>query len=244
MSRLICVDAGHGGNDSGAVGNGVKEKDIVLKISKKVGELLEKQGFKVIYTRMSDKYVNLGERCRIANTNNADLFISIHINSAQSTQANGTETLCYSKSSFAEIIQKHLISKLKLKDRGVKERRDLFVLNGTRMPAVLIEFGFLSNKEEAEFIKTEDFFRLSAEAVVQGVCEHFGIKYKNMEGFEMKKTIDVTINGEKGYTSGYFADGKNLFTADFIRMLGFKVSYDPKTKVVSFEGKVCNDLAK
>ncbi len=244
MSKLICIDAGHGGNDSGAVGNGIKEKDVVLKIAKKVGGLLKKQGIEVIYTRQADNYVNLGERCRIANTNNADLFISIHINSAQNAQASGTETLCHSRSTFAEIIQKNLVGKLKLKDRGVKERRDLFVLNGTGMPAILIEFGFLSNKTEAEFIKTDEFFELSAEAVVRGVCQYLGIKYKNTEDFEMKKTIDVVINGEKGYTNGYFAEGKNLFTADFIRMLGFKVSYDPMTKVVSFEGKVCNDLTK
>lgn len=206
MSKLICIDAGHGGDDSGAPGNGIKEKDITLKVAKRVGELLQKQGFNVIYTRIADNYVNLGERCRIANSNNADLFVSIHINSSKNIQANGTETLCYSKNRFAGLIQKNLLSKLKLKDRGVKERRDLYVLNGTKMTAVLCELAFLSNKKEAEFIKKDSFLSLSAEAIVMGICEYFGVKFKSENEIEkkagdiMKKTIDVVVNGEKGFT--------------------------------------------
>ena len=243
MSKLICVDAGHGGDDSGATGNGIKEKDVTLKAAKRVGELLRKQGFNVVYTRIADNYINLGERCRIANSNNADLFVSIHINSSDNLQANGTETLCYSRNRLAEIIQKNLLLKLKLRDRGVIERRDLYVLNGTKMTAVLCELAFLSNKKEAEFIKKDSFLSLSAEAIVMGICEYFGVRFKSQNeigekvGDIMKKTIDVVINGKKNFTEGYFTDGKNLFTADFIRKLGFDVGYNEITKQVIINSK-------
>ena len=243
MSKLVCVDAGHGGTDSGAVGNGIKEKDITLKVVKRVWELLKKWGFRVIYTRIADNYVNLEERCRIANNNNADLFVSVHINSSDNVQANGTETLCYSKNRLAELIQKNLMLKLKLKDRGVKKRKDLAVLNGTKMTAVLCELRFLSNKKEAEFIKKDSFLGLSAEAIVMGICDYFGIAFKSQNkigektGDIMKKTIDVVVNGKKDFTEGYFTDGKNLFTADFIRRLGFDVGYNEKNKQVIINSK-------
>ena len=141
------------------------------------------------------------------------------------------------------MIQKYLLRYLKLKDRGVKERKDLAVLNGTKMIAVLCELAFLSNKEEAEFIKTDEFVKLSAEAVVKGICEYLGIEFKTENKIEEKreiaveKTINVVVNGEKDFTQGYFVDGKNLFTADFIRQLGFDVGYDEDTKQVIINPK-------
>ena len=261
MGKLICVDAGHGGTDSGAVGNGIKEKDIALKAALKLGELLKKQGFNVIFTRAADKFINLGERCRIANSNAADLFISVHINSASSVQARGTETLCYSQNSFAEIVQKNLIERLKTKDRGVKERKDLYVLNGTKMLAVLLEIAFISNPQDASLLKKDLFLDDFANAVVKSVCKHFGVGFvgdeksqesvkkddvkqesAKKETVEVKKNIDVLLNGKKETVSGYFADGKNLFTADFIRELGFKVGYDKNTKVVTLDNDDVRDI--
>ena len=243
MSKLICVDAGHGGDDSGAPGNGILEKNITLKVAKEIGQMLEKQGMSVIYTRTADKDVSLKQRCKTANNENADLFVSIHINSSENKQASGTETLCYSKNRLAELIQKYLLRYLNLKDRGVKERKDLAVLNCTKMTAVLCELAFLSNKEEAEFIKTNEFVKLSAEAVVKGICEYLGVEFNEEREMKEKmdtviqKTIDVVVNGEKDFTQGYFVDGKNLFTADFIRQLGFDVGYNEETKQVIINPK-------
>ena len=76
MNKLVCIDAGHGGYDSGAVGNGIKEKDVVLKVVKRIGRLLGDRGISIMYTRISDIYVGLKERCQIANSLNADLFVS------------------------------------------------------------------------------------------------------------------------------------------------------------------------
>ena len=240
MEKVICIDAGHGGSDSGAVGNGIKEKDITLKTALKAGEVLKKQGFDIIFTRVSDNYINLGERCRRANSKNADLFISFHTNSAENVNASGTETLCYKKNYLAEIIQKYLIDRLGTKDRGVKERKDLAVLNGTRMNAVLIEMAFISNFDDAKFLKSELFIENCVIAIAMAVCKYFGIEYKIDSGgtSEMKKSIDVIINGKKETVDGYFADGKNLFTSNFLRQLGFFVKYDENTKEVIIDDKV------
>ena len=196
MSKIICIDAGHGGTDPGAVGNGVIEKDAALKTALIIGEMLKEQGFDVVFTRTSDVYVQLNERCRIANSKNADLFISVHINSAANENAKGTETLCYSRNKFAEIVQKILVDNLNTSDRGVKERKDLAVLNGTKMTAVLLELGFLSNKEEAKMLQNESFIHNAAKSVVVSVCNYFGLCFKNYkEDNEMVENVIMSVGG-------------------------------------------------
>lgn len=92
--RTVVIDAGHGGKDPGTVGKKLKEKDVVLKIALKVGEYIEKNvpNVKVIYTRKTDRFIELHERAAIANRNKADLFISVHANAASNPKVYGTET--------------------------------------------------------------------------------------------------------------------------------------------------------
>ena len=235
MGKIICIDAGHGGKDPGAVGNGVIEKNVALKTALAVGELLKKQGFEVVYTRTSDVFVNLNERCRIANAKNADLFISVHVNSATNTDAKGTETLCYSKNEFAYIVQKGLISALKTNDRGLKERKDLAVLNGTKMTAVLLELGFLSNADEAKMFKKESFYSNAANAVVKSVCSYFGVGVKveeKKEDMEMVEGVVMGIGGVDKEVKRILKDGEN-----YVRLRDLEgvlsVSYDKESKKVS-----------
>ena len=96
----IIVDAGHGGNDSGATGNGLKEKDVALDVAQKLASNL-KQDYNVIMTRSDDTFIPLGRRAEIGNDANADLFISIHLNAASSTSANGSEVFYFSKKESA-----------------------------------------------------------------------------------------------------------------------------------------------
>ena len=233
MSKLICIDAGHGGKDSGAVGNGVIEKTIALKTALALGEMLKEQGFDVVFTRTSDVYVQLNERCKIANSKNADLFISVHINSAANENAKGTETLCYSKNKFAELVQKNLVSTLNTNDRGVKERKDLAVLNGTKMTAVLLELGFLSNREEAKMLQNESFIHNVAKSVVVSVCNYFGVCFKNYRGNdEMVENVVMSVGGVDKEVKRILKDGEN-----FVRLRDLegvlKICYDVESKKVS-----------
>ena len=233
MSKLICIDAGHGGKDSGAVGNGVIEKDVALKTALIIGEMLKEQGFDVVFTRTSDVYVQLNERCKIANSKNADLFISVHINSAANENAKGTETLCYSKNKFAELVQKNLVSTLNTNDRGVKERKDLAVLNGTKMTAVLLELGFLSNREEAKMLQNESFIHNVAKSVVVSVCNYFGVCFKNYRGNdEMVENVVMSVGGVDKEVKRILKDGEN-----FVRLRDLegvlKICYDVESKKVS-----------
>ena len=230
MSKVICIDAGHGGKDSGAVGNGVIEKDVALKTALIIGEMLKEQGFDVVFTRTSDVYVQLNERCKIANSKNADLFISVHINSAANENAKGTETLCYSKNKFAELVQKNLVSTLNTNDRGVKERKDLAVLNGTKMTAVLLELGFLSNREEAKMLQNESFIHNVAKSVVVSVCNYFGVCFKNYRGNdEMVENVVMSVGGVDKEVKRILKDGENFVRLkDLEEML--KICYDMERK--------------
>ena len=157
---ILVIDAGHGGKDSGAIGNGKYEKNMTLAIVKAAKAYFDKDSrFEVHYTRVSDTYPTLDGRCELANEVNADLFISCHINSAGST-ARGTETL-YNKDrnsktkkggitsyQLASMMQTYALKATGFTNRGLVNRTGLRVLRKTNMPAVIIEYGFISNKTE------------------------------------------------------------------------------------------------
>lgn len=169
----IAVDAGHGGSDPGASGNGITEKDYTLAVSKKLQKELENRGAKVIMTRKNDTYVALDERAKIANNAKADIFVSVHLNSFSAASADGTETYYHKNSKegkkLAEEIQKELVKALDTKDRGAKipPGGGFAVLNRTSMPAVLAELGFLTNKEDAKILKAKQ--SEAAKAISKGI---------------------------------------------------------------------------
>lgn len=149
----VFIDPGHGGNDNGASGNGYLEDELNLQISKKIENKLKQKGIDVEMSRTSDYFLTLGERAIKANEYGADVFISIHQNSANSSSASGIETY-YHKNKlkhkpYSDIIQKQVILETKAKDRGVKSA-DFAVVRETDMPAALFESGFISNKEESK----------------------------------------------------------------------------------------------
>lgn len=165
FQRVIVVDAGHGGSDPGAVGNGLSEKNLTLKIVQGMKYHFDRNSnYKVYYTRLSDWYPSLSYRYRMANEVGADRFQSVHINSAGST-ATGTETLyCPSGGktgsltgkSYAGIVQTPLVSATKFRNRGLQARvpgtNGVAVLTYTNMAASLGEVGFISNKTEATYM--------------------------------------------------------------------------------------------
>ncbi len=176
--KVIVLDAGHGGKDPGTNGNGLDEKEIVLDVSQRLQKLLEDADFTVLLTRDDDTFIKLGERVEFANKNNADAFISIHVNSAASTSANGTETYWNKNYSgedskkLAEEIQAKLIEKLKTFNRGVKEA-NFQVIKYTEMPSVLVELGFVSNKKDADLLAKDEFREKYAQAIFEGIESFF-----------------------------------------------------------------------
>lgn len=154
-NRVVVIDAGHGGDDSGAVGNGYYEKDMTLKIVQSIKSNFDKNStYKVYYTRLSDWKPSLAQRYQLANEVGADRFLSVHINSSDNTSAKGTETLYKTYKTYAQTVHKSALAGMGYSagssyDRGLKYRDKLAVLNGTNMTASLAELGFISNNTEA-----------------------------------------------------------------------------------------------
>jgi N-acetylmuramoyl-L-alanine amidase len=236
----VVLDAGHGGNDAGAVGAFSKEKNINLKYTLELGDLIKKNhpDVKVIYTRNKDVFVNLNERARIANRAKADLFISIHTNASKNKSANGMETFTlgvsrskenmevamlensvilleddYEKKyegfdpnstdsyimfefmkdqymdrsiSCADLIQQNMINASKRNNRGVRQAGFL-VLRATTMPSILIELGFISNKEEEKFLNNSDNQTKICKAIYQAFADYkHNIDKKNGKAEDVK----------------------------------------------------------
>lgn len=179
--KIVMIDPGHGGSDPGTTSISNKhEKDFNLALSLKVQELLLKEPeIEVLMTRDSDVYPTRSERVQLANTLNADVFVSIHGNSVlESPQANGTETYYYQRSSskqLANAIHKRLIKAMGLKDRGVKDK-SFQVIRETKMAAVLLEIGFLSNISDEKAMLSNTVQYKAAQAIVDGIKEYLSIR--------------------------------------------------------------------
>lgn len=176
MIKKICLDAGHGGKDPGAVNEKLKynESAAALQIIKRLRDLFP-FWYSVKLTRTSDDmYVSLTERCRISNSFGADAFISVHLNSFSDKKANGLEVLRYTKSGdttkkLATVIHEQLITATGLRDRGIKLRDNVTVLKKTKAPAILVECGFISNDDEARKLFNPEFQDKIARAIFTGI---------------------------------------------------------------------------
>ncbi len=177
---VVCIDAGHGGNDVGAILDKRYEKDDTFEIAKLVKEYLKKQDVKVIMTRKKDKSVSLEERCKIANNKKADFFVSIHRNSAKT--GNGIEIWCNSSkreedTNLANTILEKLQNTEIQKNRGVKygtingENSDYYVLKNTNMPSCLIELGFITDERDNQLLDShkKEYAKAIADGVIQTI---------------------------------------------------------------------------
>lgn len=185
--KVICLDPGHGGSDSGAAGpSDTMEKDNNLGIALALKELLESHGATVVMTRDTDTDVygpdaspseELGARVDIANESGADLFISIHNDSFTNSSASGTTTFHYGDSkslSLAGCVQKQLVEELGTKDRGVRFG-SFYVIRYTSMPSILAEVAFISNPEEELLIASDDGRYKAARGIFEGIAKYFKV---------------------------------------------------------------------
>ena len=251
----VVLDAGHGGQDAGAVGAFSKEKNINLRYALAVGDLIKKNhpDVKVIYTRNKDVFVNLNERARIANKAKADLFISIHTNASKNRSANGMETFTlgvsrskenmevamlensvilleddYEKKyegfdpnstdsyimfefmkdqymdrsiTCADLIQQKIVAASKRNNRGVRQAGFL-VLRATTMPSVLIELGFISNREEEKYLNNTDNQAKICKAIYQAFTD-----YKHEIDKRNGKAEGEGTSGASGASTGSATEG-------------------------------------
>jgi N-acetylmuramoyl-L-alanine amidase len=177
---IVCIDPGHGGQDPGAVANGIVEKEVNLTVALLAKQMLEAHGHEVALTRRSDTYFSHSARAEIASKAKADLYISIHHNASGNTSARGLE-IYHSiaggmGAGLAEFIhQRYTVLIPELPTRGIRTRaqsdgRDYYaVIRLTAMPAIIIEGGFLTNTNDAKLIKQQHFQERQAQAISQGV---------------------------------------------------------------------------
>ena len=173
MPYTIMLDAGHGGRDPGAVYNGRQEKDDSLALTLAIGELLQERGVDVLYTLTTDVYESPYQKAMEANAAGADFFISIHRNS--SPEANiysGVESLVYNKSGIKLEMAENINEQLEavgFVNLGVKERPGLVVLRRTRMPAVLVEVGFINS--DTDNMLFDNNFNDIALGIAEGILD-------------------------------------------------------------------------
>lgn len=169
----IALDAGHGGSDPGAVYKDRREKDDTLDLTLAVGDILKKNGIDVYYTRTTDEYETPFKKATDANNSGADLFVSIHRNSSENpNQYSGVETLVYSDTGLKAEVARNINNQLEdagFKNLGVDERKNLVVLKRTKMPAVLVEAGFINNDKD-NYLFDEEFDSI-AQAIADGILE-------------------------------------------------------------------------
>ena len=168
---LVVIDAGHGGANPGAVYGGRREKDDVLALSMEVGNILERNGVDVYYTRTSDVYESPAQKTEEANAVRGDYFVSIHRNSSPyPNQYTGVESLVYNRYGEAARLAENINARLEqvgYENQGVNERPDLVVLNQTQMPSVLVEVGFINTDADNRLL--DERFRETARAIAEGV---------------------------------------------------------------------------
>lgn len=172
----IILDAGHGGYDNGAVFMGRREKDDNLNLALAVGEVLQNNGYEVIFTRTEDVYDSPGQKARIANASGGDYFVSLHRNSSPNPNTySGVETLVYDDNGVKAELARNInamLAEVGFNDLGVRERKDLTVLRRTQMPSVLVEAGFINTEQDNSLFDAR--FRDIAQAIADGIMETVG----------------------------------------------------------------------
>src|SRR6516225_5247691 len=172
-STTIVIDAGHGGSDRGGIpGQRVAESVMNLDVAQRLKANLQTYGYRVVMTRDSDVFIPLGTRVAIANSYPDAIFVCIHFNATPRSSANGIETYFYSSQSLAlaSAIHYYVAGGAPTPNRGVR-RRGLYVLRNTRIPAVLVECGFLTNPTEAQYAQSVAYRQKLAEEIARGVRE-------------------------------------------------------------------------
>ncbi|MBA2743563.1 MAG: N-acetylmuramoyl-L-alanine amidase, partial [Chthoniobacterales bacterium] len=195
---LVVIDAGHGGQDSGAIRDGVLEKDLTLDVAQRLGQVLRANGLKTIFTRPADEYISLAKRAADANEQRDCVFVSIHFDEGTRTAATGVNTYYamrqrgkwpqlpswlpfvqqvsaepanFESQSLAGFVQQALVARTRAVDRGTRSEQ-FYVIANVSHPAVLVEGGFLTNDDDMKKLRTEDYRQQLAQAIGDGIMHY------------------------------------------------------------------------
>lgn len=171
--KTVIIDPGHGGRDLGAADSYVYEKHINLDVARRLERSLQQAGFKTVMTRTKDEFLALSERSAVANRYRNAIFVSVHFNSAYREGAAGIETFYRSSDGekLARLVQTELIKNMGSIDRGVKTA-NFSVLRHTKHPSILVEGGFISNKEERSAMLDPQFRQVVADSIARGILQY------------------------------------------------------------------------
>ncbi|AEG60005.1 N-acetylmuramoyl-L-alanine amidase [Desulforamulus ruminis] len=239
MRKIIVIDPGHGGYDPGAVGSkGLQEKAVTLAVAKQVATLLRGAGIDARLTRDSDTALgsttsaDLSARARLANQAEADVFVSIHCNSAKNNTAKGTEVYHYPGSiqgnALAKAVHDSVIPVLCLPDRGIKTD-NFAVLKETNMPACLVEIAFISNPGEENLLGYAAFQELTATAIAHGIANYLGVELPEPV---QPGTVRIIVDGQV-LTGMLIADRSYAPVRALAEALGRTVEWNEKTQTVN-----------
>lgn len=216
MAFRVMVDAGHGGFDNGATYNGRREKDDTLRLALAVGEILERNGIDVSYTRTTDVYQNPNEKAEIANNSGVDLFVSLHRNSSPYPNTySGVETLVYNKGDIKEEFAENINEELEeagFNDLGVNVRTNLAVLRRTNMPSVLVEVGFINTDVDNALFDAN--FDAIANAIASGIIETINEDIIDEETYRIQVGLFRNYINALNLQNRLIEDG---YTADIVR---------------------------
>lgn len=171
--RTIIIDPGHGGHDIGGHTGKVYEKWLTLDTSLRLERILKERGYRTVLTRRSDVFISLSQRAAIANKYSNAAFVSIHFNHAGRAGACGFETFYHNAGSkaLASYVQHGMLSHLKATNRGVKYAR-FYVIRNNKIPSILVEGGFVSNRAECNRIKEAWFREGLAKGIADGISRY------------------------------------------------------------------------
>jgi N-acetylmuramoyl-L-alanine amidase len=216
--RIVMLDPGHGGKDPGAVGNGLREKDLVLNICQRVKNYMEmRYEVDCKLTRDDDRFIDLSRRTTMARGYGAEALVSVHINSATVNTANGFESFIHPddltnspSAQLQNVVHRHLAkvwTDANRRDRGKKAAN--FHMVREFKPAVLVELGFIVNDVDASLLKRSGFLQLNAEALANGIAEHMKLKPKSAKP-SSGNVYRVRVDGKQ---VGAFAEPENVARA-------------------------------
>lgn len=220
MKPTIIIDSGHGGYDNGASYNGRKEKDDNLRLALAVGNLLEQDGYPIVYTRTTDVYQRPIDKAGIANDSGGDYFVSFHRNSSPEPNTySGVQTLVYDDSGIAGRMAENINYRMEsagFQNLGVPIRKDLVVLKRTKMPAVLVEAGFLNTDADNELFDRN--FDVMARSIATGIEE-------TVDAAQTEKQYGIQVGLFRRYENAMYLMNELIQKGYYVQIRDFNGMY-------------------